>query len=805
MPAAARGSGSVPLIAGWALLALALAALAFDSALGIALPRAVVALAAIAGSAILLALGLRAHAARFAEPDIAKFNAAAPTSPLAVEELRHEIERYRALEKQLTQAKQEAEAAAMAKGEFLATVSHEIRTPLNGIIPLLALLKETRLDRDQTEWVGTAQQSARQLLAIVDDILDYSKIEAGKLELEAVDLRPGEIVEQVGRMMASLAEAKRLRFSLKVDPSATMIVRGDPVRLRQVLTNLVSNAIKFSERGEVAIEVSRVSETRGRAEIQFVVKDTGPGISAQAQQRLFKAFSQADASTTRVHGGTGLGLAICRRLVDLMGGQIGVRSEVGRGSAFWVRVPLAKAKAPGAVRTDLDGLRAMLVSNDAELGARIQRTLGSFGMSALVHNQTLDVLGNLRGAAAMGPSWLFDFLLLDAGTLGQQTMSLAKMVLRDDALRTLLVIVLNGEARLRDELRDPRVVVLARESADKALRDGLLRLAESDGEAMPEVAREASPQLLAAQARPHPTPPPAAPTAAPVARPAAAPRAPVPAGTPRVLLVEDNPVNRQLAQKLLELDGFSVDVAENGEVALAALKRARYGLVIMDCQMPVLDGYAASRRIRELEADGAMPGRLPIMAMTANAMLGDREKCLAAGMDDYLTKPLDRALLRGRVRHHLKLDAPGLAATPAQPLPQPPIQSSMAATPRAGEPRPAKTPAIDQAVLRDLLDVMGASLAELVRVYLEDAPRLIAELTAAAQRDDLEGLIAPAHSLKSASANLGAVKLADHARTIEHGARLKTLNPPFTPLVEQLAAEYARVAVELDRALAATA
>jgi len=734
------------------------------------------------------------------------------TSPLAIEELRSEIERYRVLERQLTQAKQEAEAAALSKNEFLATVSHEIRTPLNGIIPLLAMLRDTRLDAEQADLVATAQQSAKQLLAIVDDILDYSKIEANKLELESVELTPGEIVEQVARMLGPMAEAKRLRFSVHVDPGANLKLRGDPLRLRQVLTNLVSNAIKFTERGEVVVEVTRVAESRSRAEIQFAVKDTGIGISPQAQQRLFKPFSQADASTTRVHGGTGLGLAICRRLVDLMGGQIGVKSEQGRGSVFWFRVSLPRAAAAGEKARGLEGLRAMIVSSDRAFVARYERMLGGFSMTTMNHAGGPDLVGKLRGAAAMGPSWRIDVAILDGAGLGMQTAGLVRTLLRDQALRDLCVLLIGGDSRRLGDLRDIRLAVVPREIPERALREALQRLIEGEGAAMHQSPTVAAPDLLAAAERSRPAAPatrsarsagPAMGSAAPpnassaprtggaTAAPAVA--APKAAGGARVLLVEDNPVNRQLAQKLLTMAGYRVETAENGQLALDALATSAFDIVLMDCQMPVLDGYAATRRIRELQKAGRLPPRLPIIAMTANAMIGDREKCLAAGMDDYLTKPLDRALMLERVSYHLAAARQGAAA--------PTVGSRDAAKPSvrpaAVRPADASAPAIDQAVLKDLLDVMGQALMDLVRVYLEDAPRLVAQLREAALAGDVEGLVAPAHSLKSSSANLGAARLSDQARMLEHGARLKTLAPPLLPAVERIEAEFARVRQEL--------
>jgi signal transduction histidine kinase/CheY-like chemotaxis protein len=827
-PRRAVGIARVGLLLLIAAVLVPMAALVAVALLAESVPAWTLLAVALPMAAVLLVLGTRAldrqdrpgggtASAPAAAPDGGGATSPRLTSPLAIEELRGEIERYRVLERQLTHAKQEAEAAALSKNEFLATVSHEIRTPLNGIIPLLAMLRDTRLDAEQADLVVTAQQSAKQLLAIVDDILDYSKIEANKLELESVDLAPSEIVEQVARMMGPMAEAKRLRFSSTIDPGANLRLRGDPVRLRQVLTNLVSNAIKFTERGEVVVEVSRVAETRSRAEIQFVVKDTGIGISPQAQQRLFKSFSQADASTTRVHGGTGLGLAICRRLVELMGGQIGVKSEAGRGSAFWFRVPLPRVVAAGERTRDLEGMRAMVVSGDRAFVTRYERMLGGFSMTTMSHAGGPDLVGNLRGAAAMGPSWRVDVAVVDAAGLGMQAAGLARALLRDSALRNLAVLLVGADPRSLGDLRDARLATVARDLPERALRDALLRLLEGEGEALPPAPAATAPALLAAADRarasaPSPTPVRSAtPAAAPVdppgrvaAKPAAATNgqgttAPRTAGAgARILLVEDNPVNRQLAQKLLTMAGHRVETAENGQLALEALAAGPFDIVLMDCQMPVLDGYAATRRIRELQKAGKLPPRLPIVAMTANAMIGDREKCLDAGMDDYLTKPLDRALMLERVSHHLAVARQGAVAPSAASADRAAGPAQPSARPAATRVVEAQGPAVDQAVLKDLLDVMGQALTDLVRVYLEDAPRLLAQLREAALADDVAGLVAPAHSLKSSSANLGAARLSDQARMIEHGARLKTLAPPLLPAVERIEAEFDRVRRELS-------
>jgi signal transduction histidine kinase/CheY-like chemotaxis protein len=571
-----------------------------------------------------------------------------------ITDMRRELDRLREAEAQLTRAKQEAEAATMAKGEFLATMSHEIRTPLNGIIPLLDILLSTRLADDQREYLNTAYSSARQLLSIVDDILDYSKIEANKLELEQVGLNIKEIVDSVTRLLAKNAESKNLKFSATIDPNVRLAMRGDPVRLRQVLTNLVSNAIKFTERGSVAIEVKKRSDTRTHSELLFTVRDTGVGMTAEQQARLFQPFTQADASTTRIHGGTGLGLVICKRIVDLMGGQIGVKSEAGRGSAFWFTVPLLKAVGDMVpARTDLHGARAMLMTTDQALLRRVSGHLSAWGVSFVQAGMPADALTKLR-AAAGSDSWAYDFLVLDWGVMKASALSLSRNVLRDSALGQLRIVAISGDDEVPGEFRGvSRFVVLGRQFGDVDLRGAMQRLLAADGEQAPASVDSLLPGLL----DPLPVAPaPAASTGAGSSGQAVRPAPPRPvaggdaAVGGHVLLVEDNAVNRQVAQRLLSLVGVSFDIAENGRQAVERLTEGRYDAVLMDCQMPIMDGYTATRTIRKLEADGHRQGHVPIIAMTANAMVGDREKCLASGMDDYMSKPLNRALLEQTLR-----------------------------------------------------------------------------------------------------------------------------------------------------------
>ncbi|MCK7592210.1 hybrid sensor histidine kinase/response regulator [Pseudomarimonas salicorniae] len=723
-------------------------------------------------------------------------------------ELRSEIERHKALEQELLAAKQAAEAATMAKGEFLATMSHEIRTPLNGIIPLLDILLTSPLGPDQRDYVQTAFGSARQLLRIVDDILDYSKLEASKLELETVGLNLKEVLEGVQRLMEKPAEAKQIGLNLAIDPSVRLAVRGDPVRLRQILTNLVSNAVKFTDRGAVTLSVSRRGETRTHHDLRFEVRDTGCGVAPEAASKLFKPFSQADASTTRTFGGTGLGLVICKRIVDLMGGQIGVESELGKGSVFWFQIPMLKAVGDmGSARHHgLQGSRILVLSSDPQLLRRLSVSIPQWGATPVPASNTQEALTKLRAAANRPDAFSFQLLMVDLNSVRTTALGLHRNLMREGGLEDLRVVYLQGEEPPPEEIvNSDRVLVLPRSSNDAELRQLLGRHLDdpgaSTGAAEPDV-------RVSAPARGAARPLPAAPAARP--RPAAPePAAPAPSPPPgpklrgHMLLVEDNPVNRQVAQRLLSLSGLTMDCAENGREAVDMSARGRYDAVLMDCQMPVLDGYAATREIREREKKAGMD-RIPIIAMTANAMVGDREKCLNAGMDDYLSKPLNRHLLEQTIRKWLMRRAessPVSVINDREPESSPPARSAPApqAKPAAARPgpRPAPPPAppradpINREVVDDLKEIMGAEFDSLVRVFLEDAPRSIERLRQAAEGKEIDLMVGPAHTLKSTSANLGAMELSAIAKQIEYGARQKNLDEPLTR-VAQLEQEFSR-------------
>ncbi len=639
-------------------------------------------------------------------------------------------------------------------------MSHEIRTPLNGILPMLDLIARGQLGTDQRQMLQTATVSSQQLLRIVDDILDYSRLEAKGLDLEITTFNLRELLEGIVQLMQRSAEAKGLAVSLELDPAVRLSVRGDPVRLRQVLGNLMVNAIKFTERGQIRLRVTRQGETTSQHQLRFEVIDTGIGIDGTLQARLFQSFSQADASTTRIYGGTGLGLAICKRIIDLMHGNIGVSSTPRHGATFWFEIPLLKVVGdlPAAPLTT----RALLVSEDPLLVQRLQRVLQHHDIRLHTVDSASAALDILRAPVRPGIEPDLAWVIADTHALRHGATALHRAVLHDARTPTPRLLWLQGDEQLAALLRE-NTRVLPREAGDVDLH----------AELRPAVASARPAPLLA--------------SVEPYSGPVDAPQLGL-----RLLLVEDNSVNLLVAQRLLQVLGCTVTTATDGEQGLQQLQTRAFDLVLMDCQMPVLDGYSATRRWREQEAAEGRT-RLPIVAMTANAMAGDRERCLQAGMDDYLSKPVNRESLQAcLLRWQLTMED-NAADARNTPTPLPPPLPPLVADNGNDDVSPG---VLDTGVLDELQEVIGAETATIIAVFLEDTPPLIRQLQDASVAADLETLRALAHSLKSASANVGAMALSVAARRIEHDARAGTLERPAVA-VALLIAEYARARLAL--------